>query len=217
MTARVLSILFALALLAASGVMQLVLAKDSDQLDVAVARIQDVPRVIGDWNSQEDAPDVAAFAQAGAKGYWMRTYSNERSRAQILVILMCGRAGKMAIHTPEVCYSGAGYQLSDPPVVHHVKSDLNEEFGQFWTAPFTKKAGAQRSLRRYWAWNSRGKWEAPVTPRLHFRGEPMLYKLYLSRNVGLESRAAGQADPTAEFLRELMPVLNKTLFPQGES
>ncbi len=213
MSVRVFSIVIASAILLASGVMHLVLAKDSDSLDLAVARVEDIPKTIGEWQSREEAGEVAAFAQAGAKAYWMRTYTNERTRAQILVILMCGRSGKMAIHTPEVCYSGAGYSLSDPPAVFNVKGESNEEFGQFWTAPFTKKIGLQKTLRLFWSWNSNGNWEAPVTPRLHFRGEPFLYKLYLSRDVTYEPNGAIQSDPSAEFLREFLPVLKSKLFP----
>jgi hypothetical protein len=125
----------------------------------------------------------------------------------VLAILMCGRAGKMAVHTPDVCYRGAGYDVGGDA------SAFKLDGGQFWTARFTKKAaGKSSSLRLYWAWNSRAAWEAPTSPRWHFRGESFLYKLYVSHEMTHGTR---DADVTAEFLKEFVPQLNGTLFPRS--
>lgn len=202
---RTYAFLAAVALLLTSGVVYHLLAGDTEQLDVAAARVAEVPKVIGDWRGEDETPDATAFAQTGAKAYWMRQYVNEKTKASVLVILMCGRAGKMAVHTPEVCYSGAGYQLGDQPAACVIQKD-----DQFWTAQFTKKNG---QLRLYWAWNARGTWEASTAPRWQFRGEPFLYKLYVSRETTGQPSATPQNDATADFLRVFVPELNRTLFP----
>ena len=93
--------------LLASGLVCHLLAKDSAALDDAAARIALVPKMIGDWHGHDEEPDDRSFEQAGAKGYWMRSYVNQRTKASVLAILMCGRPGKMSVHTPEVCYRGA--------------------------------------------------------------------------------------------------------------
>jgi len=211
MSARYCAFLAAVAILLTSGIMYHSLAKDSAQLDAAAARVALVPKVIGAWHAHEEATDERAFAQTGAKGYWMRQYVNQETKASVLVILMCGRPGKMAVHTPEVCYSGAGYELHDQPAACAIQNEHSSEAAQFWTAQFTKKAGR---LRLYWAWNARGSWEASAAPRWQFRGEPFLYKLYVSRDVSQQSAVAPEADVAAEFLRRLVPELNRTLFPQ---
>ena len=202
--------LVALAMLLASGVLYHLLAKDSDQLDPAAERIALVPLAIGDWQGHDETVDHESFAQAGAKGYWMRSYVNSRTGESILVILMCGRAGKMSVHTPEVCYRGAGYELHDQPAACAIKSDAS-----FWTAHFTKKASPPMHLRLYWAWNAHDSWQASSSPRWQFRGAPFLYKLYVSRDISRQPGVAPGSDVTEHFMREFLPVLDRTLFPKS--
>ena len=205
MSTRYYAFLAAIAALLASGVLYHSVAQDSVQLDEAAARVALVPIVVGDWHARNDATEDRAFEQTGAKGYWMRHYVNQKTQTSVLVILMCGRPGRMAVHTPEVCYSGAGYELQNQPAPCAIKSDAH-----FWTAQFTKKSGR---LRLYWAWNAQGGWNASAAPRWQFRGEPFLYKLYLSRDLGPDETVTPESDVTAEFLRRFVPELNRTLFP----
>jgi hypothetical protein len=149
------------------------------------------------------------FALAGARSYWVRTYTHRTSGASVLTVLMCGRAGKMAVHTPEVCYRGAGYDLPDTPTAIVLRDESDALAGTFWTARFAKQTGTTRDLRLYWAWNAGDEWQAPANPRWEFRGRPYLYKLYASH----ELTGPSDADATAEFLRELLPVLKETLAP----
>src|SRR5262245_47984638 len=81
----------------------------SEALHHAAARVERVPMEIGPWKATAVETDSAAFFQAGALKYWARSYVDENRKTPVLVILMCGRAGRMAVHTPEVCYRGAGY------------------------------------------------------------------------------------------------------------
>ncbi len=204
MSTRYQAFLAAVATLLMSGAVYYALAGDSDQLDDAASRVALVPMDIGAWHAQDVTGEEKAFAQTGAKSYWIRNYVNHNTKASVLAILMCGRAGKMAVHTPEVCYSGAGYQLQDQAAQCRIADD------RFWTGQFAKPSG---HLRLHWAWNAHGAWEASASPRWQFRGAPFLYKLYVSREIVGPPSATPQADVTAEFLREFMPVLNRTLFP----
>src|SRR5439155_7886441 len=70
-------------------------------LEDACARVREVPLALGDWKAEELPPDREAFARAGARGYWMRLYRNGQSGEALTVLLMCGRAGKMSVHTPD--------------------------------------------------------------------------------------------------------------------
>jgi hypothetical protein len=204
---RMRAFLVAIGALFVSGAMYHLLALDSGQLDDAATKVGEVPHVIGPWRGKDEANDTQAFAQAGAKAYWTRTYVHDQSKATVLAILMCGRAGKMAVHTPEVCYQGAGFELHGAPS----PMPLNGANGEFWSARFDKTKGQATHLRLYWAWKATGSWEAPVSPRWHFRGEPFLYKLYVSRDLTHQQTTAHDADPAVDFLRELAPVLEKTL------
>src|SRR5207249_7919375 len=138
----------------------------------AVARMPRVPHTLGDWQARDLEPDDRAFEQAGARGYWMRSYIHGRDRHAVLVVLMCGRAGRMAVHTPDICYQGAGYDMYDTPAQRAIRDDLGENLGTFWTARFAKPGGVGTDLRLYWAWKGQGDWQAPANPRWEFRGEP---------------------------------------------
>jgi Protein of unknown function (DUF3485) len=213
MAPRNIAFLAALAMLFASGLLYHLLAKDSGELDAAAERVALVPSVIGAWQAQDEETDRESFEQAGAKNYWMRTYTHASTKESILVILMCGRAGKMSVHTPEVCYRGAGFELQDQPAPCPLRSKTGDAFGDFWTARFKKQSVPPAHLRLYWAWNARGTWEAAPSPRWQFRGEPFLYKLYVSRDISRQPGVAAAADVTADFMREFLPVADRTLFP----
>jgi hypothetical protein len=114
----------------------------------------------------------------------------------------------MAVHTPEVCYHGAGYELRGPPTPFALPTETSQ---QLWTARFDKRVGRPGQLRLYWGWNAQGNWQAATTPRWQFRGEPFLYKLYVSHEIA--SPTAAEVDPTPEFLRAFVPVMQQTLFP----
>jgi len=180
----------------------------SAALDGAVARLHAVPMPAGRWRALTVEVDPEPFAQARAVGYWTRRYTREGSNDSITVILMCGRAGHMAVHTPDICYRGAGYEMVGETVRHNVafKGGGN---AQFWMAHFRQPAS--QDLAIYWAWSADGTWQAPSSPRLAFGGQPFLYKLYVVRETGPRDQL------TPEFLQQLMPELNAALFPAGQS
>src|ERR1700722_7933279 len=85
----------------------------SSALAQAVARLDRVPRSIGDWKGQDakrDQINLKQFDRAQIRGYLVRNYRNERDGREIMVMLVCGRPGPIAVHTPDVCYAGAGYE-----------------------------------------------------------------------------------------------------------
>jgi hypothetical protein len=189
----------------------------SHALEEAVARVRDVPLSFGDWRGEELPPDREAFARAGAVGYWMRQYRNGQTGEAVTVLLMCGRAGKMAVHTPDLCYGGVGYEVVGEPAREAVPGV--SPAAAFWGARFRKPGPAGDSaLRIHWGWRARGAWEAPERPRWHFAGAPFLYKLYVVRDATADGP---EGDASLPFLQALLPELEKTLFgphrpPAGE-
>ena len=102
--------------------------------------------------------------------------------------------------------------MHDQPTACVIKSEAGDPSTQLWTAKFTKKTGETTNLRLYWGWNARGEWEAAPAPRWQYRGEPFLYKLYVSRDISQQPNLAPQADASADFLRRFVPEMRKTLF-----
>lgn len=210
---RSLTILIALAILVASGLVHGFWAErwnPSQALQAAADRVDQVPFDIGDWKGQVIESDAGAFFQTGAQKFWTRSYSHARRNVSLLAILMCGRAGRMSVHTPEVCYRGAGFQMEGNVEPLTVQSEFGEDLGTFWTARFSKQSGVTSNLRLYWAWNATGSWRAPSAPRWEFRGEPFLYKLYLSQEGPGLSNPSNEA--VQDFMKQFLPELHKTLF-----
>ena len=180
-------------------------------LEDALARVERVPLSFGPWQGRPLDSDQDSFERTGAQAYWVRQYTNAHTKRSVSVILMCGRAGRMAVHTPQVCYSGAGFDMLRPPAQYPVAFDGKQ--GRLWTARFAKPNTPGSELRLCWAWNARGVWEAPSSPRWSFRGEPFLYKLYvIEEGAAYSSNAAAQADVLADFLPHLFVVLQSSLF-----
>jgi hypothetical protein len=181
----------------------------SQALDDAAARLATVPTTAGHWRSVNVDVDPAPYRQAGAVGYWMRRYTRTDLPGSVSVILMCGQARHMAIHTPDICYRGAGYEMAGEQTKAIVTFSSGGN-GEFWTAHFrqsTRPAGA--TLHLCWSWSSGGSWQAPSSPRWTFGGSPYLYKLY----VVYETPSDGPQDRiTTQFLEEFMPVLQQSLF-----
>ena len=123
-----------------------------------------------------------------------------------------GHPGLTAVHTPEYCYRGGGYDVAGA-IVRRSADVPSGAAANFWTTQFEKKTTAgTEQLRIFWAWSADGVWHAPnFDARFYYIGKPLLYKLYV---VG-----AGQADITPgqdhvldDFLASLLGTLNNALF-----
>jgi hypothetical protein len=185
---------------------------DSAELDAAVARLDRVPAKIGDWEGQAEELDARAVRLAGFRGYLTRQYKNRRTGATVNVLLACGRPGPLSVHTPDVCYRGAGFRQLDAATKHTPGPAGGSAPDEFWMANFNKNvAGVPTQQRVLWAWSTRGGWQAPDNPRLTFAGGSALYKLYvINPRAGADGGPAqSQAD---EFLRQLLPELQQALF-----
>ena len=185
--------------------------QSSEALEAAVQRVHAVPLTAGGWHATPVEVDAEAFQQARARGYWMRRYTKEDAPGPITVILMCGRPGHMSVHTPDICYRGAGYEMVGEPTQENIAFGNEGSSATFWAARFrqpTRAAGAE--LRIYWTWSCDGSWQAPASPRFAFRGASYLYKLYIVHET---PAGAGRDGSTPGFLRQLLPTLDKSLFP----
>lgn len=214
---RVLPVLVIAALLALDGYLYGVFTHrwgPTRGLELAAARLDDVPMTIGDWQGEAARPLTAREAeQAGFASYIHRSYKNRKNGAAVSVLLACGPAGPLSVHTPDVCYRGSGYQAVGD--VEKRREQVNGPFAadaEFWAAKFSKPDSASfTDLRVLWCWNSGRGWQAPQTPRIAFAGTSALYKLYVVQEVirdeGHSERVSG------EFLGQLLPELNKRLFP----
>lgn len=178
----------------------------SEEVQRGAASVDQVPLEIGDWKGEHIPRTVES--QPGIAKNSFRRYRNVRTGDVVDIALVCGRAGPVCIHTPDVCYVASGYQVGN-------KTDVNVKFsggeGQFYTADAVKSNATRKTaLRLFWAWNVEGTWKVDGSPRSTFGGgRNVLYKLYVVRDLSAPTEL--KMDPCADFLRQALPVLSKTL------
>jgi hypothetical protein len=184
----------------------------SASLDGGVARIQQIPLTIGDWQARtlELSPNQAE--RSGFAGCWLRSYERRRDGMAVTVLLACGLPGPLAVHTPEVCYAGSGYVQTELPRKYAAGSAKSNP--EFWKAKFSKpNALVPVHLRLFWSWRTMDGWKAAQNARLEFASQTMLYKLYVTYEM---TGADDQQDDAvcAEFINLLLPELERALAPQ---
>ncbi len=181
----------------------------SDAPERAAARLAGVPLSVGDWQGEARELGARQAEKAEVTGHLWRRYVNRRTGAAVSVLLVCGRAGPVALHPPEVCYQGAGYRMNAGKARREVPAE--GEAAEFWVGQFQKDGAVPEPLRIYWAWSAGGPWAAPDNPRLAFARQPALYKLYVIQGLSRPDEAAEEG-PTPEFLRAFLPQLRSQLF-----
>ncbi len=186
-------------------------------LTEAAARLDRIPMTIGDWKGVDREIDDREVMRAEASRIFARDYVNEKEGGAISVLVVCGRPGPVAVHTPEVCFQGAGRVQRDAKV--KVVPTLNEESEtpqevEFWTADFFRPADIIPTFQRvFWTWSHDGQWQAPDNPRATFMWNNKLYKVYLVRSVSsMEESEEESRDLAIEFAEQLFPALDKALF-----
>ena len=206
----------------------------------AAERVAQVPMTVGQWSAEAQPEDDGEFYQAGALSHWTRRYTHARTKESVLVILMCGRADRMSVHTPEVCYQGAGFNMAGSPEALTVtwQEISSEASAAFWTALFRKEDNSSAPLRLLWGWNSGGNWQALRHPRWDTADESYLYKMYISldgaevrrlqdsavkqpaganlRQITLQPGAPTDLRRAQDFLHEFLPKLRESLLPRRE-
>lgn len=192
---------------------------DSKALDAAAKRLEGLPMTIGEWEGEAGELPARIIEQSEVSGYLLRRYRNPRTQAAVSVFIGCGRPGPVGVHSPEVCYTGGGFELlSSRPLAIPIDTDgakSGMRVSDFRNPP-SQNPGY---LRIFWAMTADGNWAVPESPRFTYAGVPALFKIYLSKEVANPSESM-EKDACYEFSQILLPELNKTLFPArspGES
>ena len=180
-------------------------ADNAPAMAAAVASLERMPLTIGSWRGTPQEMDGAELAGAGYAGAVWRRYEDTATGSVVSVLLICGRPGRVAVHSPDVCYPGAGYEMLGEPTRAVLPLPDGAAPAEFWKARFARPAdAAQRPLGIYWSWTAGERWQAVDSPRLAFAGVPVLYKLYVVAATGADP---GSRDVAAEFAQRLLPQL----------
>ncbi len=212
---RKLPVLIAIPLVAAYGLAEGIWSnrwQTSNDLNQAVDRMKDVPLHFGEWQGSDQSMNEDELRQFDMAACLVRTYTNRSTYETIRIVLICGTPGPTAVHTPDVCYRGAGYTMKGDAIRYSEAAESAAPL-ELWTARFEKpKSALAGDLRIYWGWSTNGSWLSPDSPRWYFAGQKFLYKLYVIRAVPQDSKGT-QDEVCLQFLHEFLPELNPVLFP----
>jgi hypothetical protein len=183
----------------------------SASVEEAAARLAAVPAAVGDWAGRDQDVNPREREVAQAAGFLSRRYVNARTGGAVSLAVLCGRPGPISVHTPEVCYLGAGFEQVGTPSRVDVPGSPGD---RLWARRFQKAGANPVHLRILYGWSAAGTWEAADNPRLTFARSPALYKLYVVRELSRPDEPL-DGDPALDFVRALMPELRGALFPPG--
>ncbi len=175
----------------------------------AASRLTKVPLEAGDWLGQDLETDPRLLSDA--YGVLYRRYVNRRNGKAVTVYLLCGRSGPLSVHTPDVCYGGSGFTVTR--LGRQSCPAGADDPGQFEAAQMAKKRQVENLLLRvFWSWSADGSWRIPDNPRVTFAQHPVLYKLYLIRELA-QANEPVEEDACLDLMRQLQPELRRSLFP----
>src|SRR5438309_2297576 len=80
------------------------------ELDEVGSRLSRVPMTVGEWTGRDLEVTARERAVAQASGLLHRRYVSSRTGGAITIMLVCGRPGPVAVHTPEVCFRSSGHE-----------------------------------------------------------------------------------------------------------
>jgi hypothetical protein len=171
--------------------------------------LSDLDGPIGDWQSGEmvtlNPADVPKNTQCQS-----RRFMPLKEGKQVVVSITAGSPGAVAVHTPDVCYLGAGYKMRGE-VTKQTIALGDGGSASFWVGDFVKNsATGTESLRVRWAWTADGHWQAPDYPRWIFARAPVLYKLYIVHALAADDDLTGD-DLYRKFVADLLPTLSRPL------
>ena len=165
--------------------------------------LNDLPRTLGNWRSEEgldDHLDPRVARIAGSSDHVVRTYLNEKTGDQLTTIILYGLAEKVFGHMPDVCYPAAGYQLVEGPVDRELKVPGLKAPVRYRWAIYVKRVGGLGSYQEaYHTFYYNGEWTPDASDRWKsFRYHPGMFKIQLARPIlGLSKEVHG---PSEELL-----------------
>ncbi len=124
-----------------------------------------IDELVGDWQAGEIIPNESGDVPPKTM-LSKRRFHSLRGRSPVVVSICSGYSGEVAVHTPDVCYLGAGYKIKTA-VVRQVIQTRDGKEAAFWMADFEKStATGSETVRVRWSWSKDGTWQAPDYP--HF-------------------------------------------------
>lgn len=189
----------------------------------AAARFDQLPEDVGLWKLEESfeiEPAVDEILRCA--GYLHRRYVHRDTAKAIDVIVMVGPSDTMSVHTPEVCYRGAGFMMEGKTRTVEVKS-ADREADKLGLVSMRHIDDASSALLVAYGWSLGETFALPSSPRWAFRHVPYLYKIQAAVPVANHMSTSNTAKEGTEeesllkgFLGEFLATLRPNLVPVSQ-
>lgn len=167
------------------------------------AKLAAVPRKIGPWAGVDQAVGEKALRTAEAQAHLSRTYTHESTGEAVTVLVLYGEPAGLGAHTPEVCYSGIGYEMCNKAT----KITVPDTPAELWAGRFERNNGRE-IVDVVWGWGANGVWTASDNPRFTFANHRMIFKIYAQRLQDSHSPASEPAVKITPFLTPFLRALD---------
>ncbi|MGL6196826.1 MAG: exosortase-associated EpsI family protein [Thermoguttaceae bacterium] len=183
------------------------------KMQLAGDSLSEIPRELENWEALEDDEklDQASVEMLELSNYIVRRYVNKSTGEKVSMIMMVGPTGRIAVHTPVVCFGGRNYEI-DPagpvPVTFNIAG--TDEKNVMRKAVFRNKAIEGGSKIFYYSLGVGGPWlDIKPSSRSDYRNHRFMYKLQLEAFTRDDN--TGENDLIARFLREFLPAIDGKL------
>jgi hypothetical protein len=172
----------------------------------AAEKLAGIPSEFGGWRLTRDEsldPKVVEILQCQA--HVNRVYQHQETGQTVNVALMLGPPGPISVHTPEVCYSGQGYESEGVRIAFSFAGAAADQKEEFWSVRMKSREEEGASQQVYYAWSAGNHWSKPESPRWTFRSQPYLYKVQIAGIVPDETEGGPAQTPAQgleDFVRE---------------
>ncbi|MCA9216816.1 MAG: exosortase-associated EpsI family protein [Planctomycetales bacterium] len=199
-------------------------AADSDKLARFTERVKTIPLSVGDWQGTDDRTEddeqfQKEFKASNCTACISRTYTNGKGQ-KVNVYVVSGKGRHITIHTPDWCYVGAGYDKVEDPLQYRIPmgEQPTESDPEFLTCVFRKESPTMKhEIRIFWTFSDDGNWAGPRHPKNVFGGRRAMYKIYLITDINEAGTAAPEGNPTLDFAKDFIPIVNDVLFDKPDS
>jgi hypothetical protein len=177
--------------------------------------LKDLPRVLGEWRTQEGSeitldPEVARIA--GSSDHVLRTYTSATTGQKLSVLILFGPAQTVYGHRPEVCYPAAGYQPVAETLTRTIATGGTGPPAEFFSQVYARRQDLHRTRQEvYFSFRHGDRWSTdPGRFWKEFRHNPSMFKVQVQRLAG-ESERREEANPTEQFLALLLPEIERRI------
>ena len=188
----------------------------SDTLIAYTGRLDEIPVEFGPWDGIDTQIDQEQLERAQVTGHISRRFRHRESGAMVDMFLVCGTSRHITLHTPDKCYTAAGFDMEGTPTARDVEAGIGEPV-EFAVGRFYKEeAGSIDHLEIMWSFSSDGVWHGPRWARTSLAGKDAIYKIYLIGAISPRASMDSSQQPTVDFASTAMPTIQSVLFPDAE-